>query len=321
MNSSALMQESTDFPAVQGCRLETLQVNVGYLCNQRCMHCHVDAAPGRQEMMDAATAGQVLSFLASSGVRTLDLTGGAPELNPSFRRLVSAARALGIRVIDRCNLTVLEEAGLEDLAEFLASHGVEIIASMPCYLEENVDQQRGKGVYASSIRMLKKLNSLGYGVEGAGLVLNLVYNPLGPSLPPAQPDLEEDYRRELGERHGILFNRLFTITNMPINRFGLYLASLGQFRDYMNLLRCAHRDENVGSVMCQALVNVDWRGYLYNCDFNRSLDLPLQLEGRGRVHISELSSLGSGPWPIVVGEHCYGCTAGQGSSCGGALTG
>ena len=320
MNSLPLIQELTDFPAIRGYRLETLQVNVGYLCNQRCMHCHVDAAPERREIMDAATAEHVISFLASSGVRTLDLTGGAPELNPSFRRMVSAARSLGIRVIDRCNLTVLEEAGQTDLAEFLASHGAEIIASMPCYLEENVDQQRGKGVYASSIRVLKKLNSLGYGVEGTGLVLDLVYNPLGPSLPPAQSDLEEDYRRELGERHGILFNRLLTITNMPINRFGLYLASQGQFRDYMSLLRCAHRDENVVSVMCQTLINVDWRGYLYNCDFNRSLDRPLQLEGRAPVHISELSSLGSSPWPIVVGEHCYGCTAGQGSSCGGALT-
>ena len=321
MNSLPLTQESTDFPVIRGCRLETLQVNVGYLCNQRCTHCHVDAAPGRQEIMDVATAGQVLSFLASSGARTLDLTGGAPELNPSFRRLVSAARTLGMRVIDRCNLTVLEEAGQADLAEFLAYHGVEIIASMPCYLEENVDQQRGKGVYASSIRMLKKLNSLGYGVEGMDLVLNLVYNPLGPSLPPAQADLEEDYRRELGEGHGIFFNRLLTITNMPINRFGLHLASLGHFRDYMNLLRCAHRDENVGSVMCQTLINVDWRGYLYNCDFNRSLDRPLRLDDRPRVHISELPPLGSGPWPIVVGEHCYGCTAGQGSSCVGALTG
>jgi radical SAM/Cys-rich protein len=318
VNSSLLIQESTDFPLIQGLRLETLQVNVGYLCNQRCMHCHVDAAPGRREVMDAATAGQVLSFLSSSGVRTLDLTGGAPELNPSFRRLVSAARAMGMRVIDRCNLTVLEETGQEDLAEFLASHKVEIIASMPCYLEENVDQQRGKGVYASSVRMLKKLNNLGYGIDGTDLILNLVYNPLGPSLPPAQSDLEEEYRKELGERHGILFNRLLTITNMPINRFGLYLASLGRFRDYMNLLRCAHRDENVGSVMCQTLINVDWRGYLYNCDFNRSLDRPLRLDERPRVHISELPPLG-GPWPIVVGEHCYGCTAGQGSSCGGAL--
>jgi radical SAM/Cys-rich protein len=315
------MKESTDFPAIRGCRLETLQVNVGYLCNQQCMHCHVDAAPGRREIMDVATVEQILSFLASSGVRTLDLTGGAPELNPSFRRMVSGARALGIRVIDRCNLTVLEEAGQEELAEFLASHGVEIIASMPCYLEENVDQQRGKGVYASSIRVLKKLNSLGYGLEGTGLVLNLVYNPLGPSLPPTQSELEEDYRRELGERHGILFNRLFTITNMPINRFGRHLVALGQFRDYMNLLRCAYRDENIGTVMCQTLVNVDWRGYLYNCDFNRSLDLPLRMEGRARIHISELSSLGSGPWHVVVGEHCYGCTAGQGSGCGGALTG
>jgi radical SAM/Cys-rich protein len=320
VNRLPLIEESTDFPAIQGCRLETLQVNVGYLCNQRCMHCHVDAAPERREIMDAATAGQVLSFLASSRVRTLDLTGGAPELNPSFRTLVSAASALGIRVIDRCNLTVLEEPGQEDLAEFLAHHGVEIIASMPCYLEENVDQQRGKGVYVSSVRMLKKLNSLGYGVDGTGLILNLVYNPLGPFLPPAQSELEEEYRRELGERHGIVFNRLLTITNMPIQRFGLHLVTLGQFDEYMDLLRCAHRDENVGSVMCQTLVNVDWQGYLYNCDFNRSLDRPLRLDERPRVHISELPPLGNGPWPIVVGEHCYGCTAGQGSSCGGALT-
>ncbi len=321
MSGLALLQDSTDFPAIQGHRLETLQVNVGHLCNQQCMHCHVDAGPGRQEIMSADTAEQVLSFLAASGVSTLDLTGGAPELNPSFRRLVSAARALGVRVIDRCNLTVLEDASRVGVAEFLTSHKVEIIASMPCYLEENVDMQRGKGVYASSIRVLKKLNSLGYGLEGTDLVLNLVYNPLGPFLPPAQSELEQDYRRELGERHGVVFNRLLTITNMPIHRFGLHLVTLGQFREYMSLLRCAHRDENVGSVMCQTLVNVDWRGYLYNCDFNRSLDLPLQLEGRSRARISEISSLGNGSWPIVVGEHCYGCTAGQGSSCGGALTG
>ncbi len=317
--NSPLLRESTDFPAIHGYDLETLQVNVGYLCNQRCMHCHVDAAPGRPEVMDSATAAQVLSFLESSGVRTLDLTGGAPELNPSFKDLVSGARSLGTRVVDRSNLTVLEERGQQGLAEFLASLGVEIVASMPCYLEENVDRQRGKGVYASSIRVLKKLNGLGYGVEGTGLVLNLVYNPLGPCLPPAQSDLEQDYRRELGERHGIRFNRLLTITNMPINRFSLYLASQGQFVEYMNLLRGTHRAENVGSVMCQTLINVDWRGYLYNCDFNRSLDLPLRLDERLRLHISELSSLGSASWPIVVGEHCYGCTAGQGSSCGGAL--
>jgi radical SAM/Cys-rich protein len=262
---------------------------------------------------------QVLAFLAASGAGALDLTGGAPELNPHFRHLVARARSLGARVIDRCNLTVLEEDGQEDLADFLAANGVEIVASLPCYTEELVDRQRGEGVYGKSIRAIRRLNALGYGREGTGLVLNLVYNPQGPSLPPPQDRLEADYRRILGEAFGIAFNGLFTIANMPIQRFGSTLVSKGQFNAYMQLLRGAHRDENLDGVMCRSLVSVDWRGYLYDCDFNQMLGLALRVAGRPRLHVANAIGRDLEGAGIAVRDHCYGCTAGQGSSCGGAL--
>jgi radical SAM/Cys-rich protein len=316
MHSILPLVEVTDFPPITRRRLETLQVNVGYRCNQSCVHCHVNAGPTRTEQMDVATMDEVVAFLAQSGVRTLDVTGGAPELNPHFRDLVIRARALGVHVIDRCNLTVLEQPGQEDLADFLAAHAVEVVASLPCYLEHNVERQRGRGVFAASIRSLLKLNRLGYGAE---LALNLVYNPQGPVLPPPQCELEADYRNRLRDDYGISFNRLYVLTNMPIQRFGSMLVSKGQFEAYLALLKNAYQPENLTSVMCRSLLSVDWRGYLYDCDFNQMLDLPLAWEGRGRTHLRELVGRDLSGRPITVKDHCYGCTAGQGSSCGGAL--
>jgi radical SAM/Cys-rich protein len=308
-----------EFPPLARRRIDTLQVNVGYRCNQSCVHCHVGASPQRTEEMAGETVDLVVAVLAHRHISTLDITGGAPELNPHFRRLVRVARDLGVRVIDRCNLTILEVAGQEDLAEFLKLEQVEIVASLPCYLADNVDRQRGKGVFESSIRGLRRLNALGYGSDGTGLILNLVYNPQGPSLPPPQEALEADYRRELGDKFGVVFNRLFTLANMPIQRFGSTLISKGEFDRYMGLLRQAHRDDNLDSVMCRDLVSVDWRGYLYDCDFNQMLDLPLTRTDGARRRLEDLLTDGLDHNPIQVAGHCYGCTAGQGSSCGGAL--
>ncbi|MEZ5660252.1 MAG: arsenosugar biosynthesis radical SAM protein ArsS [Burkholderiaceae bacterium] len=303
----------SSFPRLQRRKVSTLQVNLGYLCNQSCVHCHVNAGPNRREQMSADTIEQVLSFARRAKVSLLDLTGGAPELNPRFKHLVREARSAGIDVIDRCNLTVLHEPGQEDTAEFLAAQSVRITASLPCYLEDNVDAQRGKGVFEKSIESLRRLNALGYGDT---LELNLVYNPQGPSLPPAQAELEQDYRRFLGERFGIRFSHLFTLANMPIQRFGSTLISKGQFDGYMQLLRNAHRDDNLESVMCRDLISVDWQGDVYDCDFNQMLGLPL---GAGASHISTLEPAGLTGAPVTVRDHCFGCTAGQGSSCGGAL--
>jgi radical SAM/Cys-rich protein len=308
-----------EFPPLARRRIDTLQVNVGYRCNQSCVHCHVGASPQRTEEMASETVDLVVAVLAHRRISTLDITGGAPELNPHFRRLVRAARDLGVRVIDRCNLTILEAAGQQDLAPFLKLEQVEIVASLPCYLADNVDRQRGKGVFESSIRGLQRLNALGYGRDGTGLILNLVYNPQGPALPPPQDALEADYRRELGDKFGIVFNRLFTLANMPIQRFGSTLISKGEFDRYMGLLQHAHRDDNLDSVMCRDLVSVDWRGYLYDCDFNQMLDLPLTGADGARRRLEDLLNDDLDHNPIQVAGHCYGCTAGQGSSCGGAL--
>ena len=321
MHATLPLLEVSDFPALRRERLETLQVNLGYKCNQTCVHCHVNAGPTRTEQMDRETVQTVLRYLEASGVGTLDITGGAPELNPHFRELVERARALGAHVIDRCNLTVLEEPGQEDLAEFLARERVEVTASLPCYTKELVDRQRGKGAYESSIRALKRLNEIGYGGPGSGLALNLVYNPQGASLPPEQEKLEADYKRELGERFGIRFNRLYTLANMPIARFGSTLVSRGQFNAYMKLLQGSFREENLSAVMCRALISVDWQGYVYDCDFNQMLGLPLRIAGRSRVRLADLNGRDLAGNPIVVKDHCFGCTAGQGSSCGGALNG
>ncbi|KPJ87401.1 MAG: radical SAM protein [Gammaproteobacteria bacterium SG8_11] len=312
--------EDSDFPAIKRAKLTTLQVNLGYVCNQQCLHCHVNAGPKRTEAMTKEIIDQVLRFMQTSDVSLLDLTGGAPELNPHFRYLVESTRALNIQVMDRCNLTVLNEPGQEDLAEFLAAHHVEITASLPCYLEENVDKQRGKGVFDGSLQGLRKLNNLGYGVEGSGLMLNLVYNPVGPYLPPSQYTLQADYKKHLGENYGVQFNQLFTITNMPIQRFGSTLVSKGQFEEYMQLLRNAYQETNLASVMCRSLISIDWQGYVYDCDFNQMLKLPATVSNKPKTHIAELIGANLEGLPIVVMDHCYGCTAGQGSSCGGALS-
>jgi len=310
--------ERSDFPSIRRRRLETLQVNVGYKCNQSCLHCHVNAGPTRTEQMSREIVDIVVAFLAAAEIPTVDVTGGAPELNPHFRQLVERARGLGVHVMDRCNLTVLEEPGQEDLAEFLARHDVEVVASLPCYLEENVDRQRGSGVFEASIRSLQRLNSLGYGRRGT-LRLNLVYNPQGPVLPPAQAPLETDYRRHLANRYGVTFDHLYVLTNMPIQRFGSTLVSKGQFEDYVALLKSAYQPQNLDSVMCRSLLSVDWQGYVYDCDFNQMLSLPLVWRGQRATHLSELMRADLTENEIVVKDHCFGCTAGQGSSCGGAL--
>ena len=309
----------TSFPPVRRTRLATLQVNVGYRCNQSCLHCHVNAGPKRTEEMSGRTAGEIVEFMKVSGVSVLDITGGAPELNPNFRFLVEAAVDYGAKVIDRCNLTILLEPGQEDLAGFLAARRVDVVASLPCYLDENVDRQRGRGVFDASIVGLRRLNALGYGDEDAGLSLDLVFNPQGPVLPPAQPELERTYKAELGRRFGVRFNRLLTLANMPIGRFGSTLISKGRFAGYLDMLRAAHVETNLEHVMCRHTVNVDWEGYVYDCDFNQMLGLPMRFNGSPRSHITDLASAGLEGRPIAVREHCYGCTAGQGSSCGGAL--
>jgi radical SAM/Cys-rich protein len=307
-----------EFPALGRGRLETLQANLGYKCNQTCVHCHVNAGPSRTEMMERETVDSVLDFLRATGVAILDITGGAPELNPHFRYLVREARRVGTKVIDRCNLTVLWQPGQQDLGQFLAGERVEIIASLPCYLEDNVDRQRGDGVFESSIRALQQLNALGYGKPGGELPLHLVYNPQDPSLPPSQGKLEHDYKASLAQ-YGVEFNHLFALANMPIQRFGSTLVSKGQFGAYMRLLKDAYRAQNLETVMCRNLLSVDWQGNVYDCDFNQMLGLPLVVNGKHRTKLKELVGHDLEGNPIVVRDHCFGCTAGQGSSCGGAL--
>lgn len=324
MHDTLPLLEKTRFPAINRTRLDTLQVNLGYQCNQSCLHCHVNAGPNRTEMMDAAMLALIPQVLVARNIGTLDLTGGAPELNDGFRELVRAARALGVHVIDRCNLTILFEPGQEDLAQFLADQQVEIVASMPCYSAANVDKQRGAGVFDKSIAALKQLNALGYGKPGqagqpgSGLKLNLVYNPQGPSLPPEQQRLQADYKRELQAHFGIVFNALFALTNMPIQRFGSTLVSKGTFDTYMALLKGSFQPENLAGVMCRNTVSVDWQGWLSDCDFNQQLGLPLGTSGLRR-HLRDLLKIDLQAQPIRVAGHCFGCTAGQGSSCGGAL--
>ena len=317
---SKLNPNATDFPRLQRKRLQILQVNLGYLCNQSCTHCHVNAGPNRTEVMTSDTVDAVIDFLDENQVKRLDLTGGAPELKPYFRHLVIAARALNVEVIDRCNLTVLLETGQEDLAEFLASQEVEIVASLPCYSEENVNSQRGKGVFHDSIMALRQLNRLGYGDANSGLQLNLMYNPIGPFLPPSQKALEVDYRQHLDDRYGVQFSQLFTLVNMPIQRFGSTLVSKGEFEDYMTLLRDNFSAENLSRVMCRELISVDWQGFVYDCDFNQMLGLPLLIDGNKRPHIRDIRPVNLEGRSIGVADHCYGCTAGSGSSCGGELT-
>jgi radical SAM/Cys-rich protein len=312
--------EHTDFPAINRHALEILQVNLGYLCNLSCTHCHVNAGPKRTELMNKATVDLVLDFIKKENIHTLDLTGGAPEMNPHFTYLVTQARAMDVTVIDRCNLVILEEPGFEEMTEFLAANKVVITASLPCYLEDNVDKQRGKGTFNTSLSALKKLNSLGFGQADSSLQLNLVFNPQGINLPPEQKALEKAYKEHLQANYGIVFNKLFALTNLPIQRFGSMLISKGLFNEYMQLLKDNYRQENLSGVMCRNTLSVDWQGFVYDCDFNQMLQLPLGANPASKTHLSELINPSSLPGsPITVRQHCYGCTAGQGSSCGGAL--
>jgi len=311
---------NSDFPAISRKPLAVLQVNLGYLCNLSCVHCHVNAGPKRTEMMSRETIEQVLVLAEAANIHTLDLTGGAPEMHPDFRYLVRAARDRGIEVIDRCNLTILEEPEYADLAVFLAAQQVNIVASLPCYLEENVDKQRGKGVFRDSLTALQRLNKLGYGQPGSELQLNLVFNPQDAVLPPDQHNLEQAYKQHLQQHYGIVFNRLYVIANMPIKRFGSMLISQGRFNGYLTLLKDNFRADNLDNLMCLDTISIDWHGYVYDCDFNQMLDLPLGALAQPKVHIRDLLQVQLlSDAPIATAAHCYGCTAGQGSSCGGAL--
>jgi radical SAM/Cys-rich protein len=298
--------------------VDTLQVNVGKLCNQACKHCHVDASPTRKEIMTRTTAEAVLEVIRRFRIPQLDITGGAPELNPSFRWLVREARELSTHVIVRHNLTVMFERGQEDLPEFFRDHAVEIVSSLPYFLEEQTDNQRGHGVFSKSIDALRRLNSVGYGQEGSGLILNLVYNPVGAFLPPAQASIEADFKRELSKRYGLIFNSLYTITNMPINRFLDYLRRSGNEEHYMRKLVQAFNVNTINGLMCRNLVSVDWTGRLYDCDFNQMLELPITHELPQMIQNFDPAIFAGRR--IMTGSHCFGCTAGAGSSCGGAVT-
>ena len=323
MHDTWPLLRDSDFPPIRRDRLDTLQLNLGYLCNLSCIHCHVAAGPRRTELMDRETMALALRVAERHGVRNLDVTGGSPEMNPHFRWLVAEARGAGLHVMDRLNPTIMQEPGYQWVGGFLAEHRVEAIASLPCHSQANVDEQRGQGVFEASIRALQSLNALGYGHAGSGLVLNLVYNPNGAFLPPDQQQLQADYTRLLHDNFGIVFNQLFALANMPIQRYGSWLLSKGHFATYMATLKGAHHDDNIDGVMCRSLVSVDYQGYLYDCDFNQMLHLPLGADepvaaGQDRPHLRDLLA---GPLTrrIATAEHCYGCTAGQGSSCGGAL--
>jgi radical SAM/Cys-rich protein len=316
MLDSAPYLQNSDFPRITRNALSVLQVNLGYLCNLSCTHCHVNAGPKRIELMDKKTVDQVLAFIDKQGIHTLDLTGGAPEMNPHFRYLVEQARLRNVKVIDRCNLVILLEDGYSDLAEFLAQQQVEIVASLPCYLQDNVDKQRGKGTFAKSITALQQLNALGYGqANGSLIILNLVFNPQGASLPPPQQALEQAYKQHLSQQYGIVFNQLYALTNLPIQRFGSVLLSKGQFDDYLTLLKTNFNPAALDHVMCRTTLSVDWQGFVYDCDFNQMLRLPLG--AKQRTHITEVSELQG--QQIATLQHCYGCTAGQGSSCTGSI--
>lgn len=295
-------------------RTEILQINVGKLCNLTCTHCHVNAGPKRREIMTRGTVDRILSWLAATEIPTVDLTGGAPEMLPDFRYLITRLRELDRRIIDRCNLTILLEPGYEGVAEFLAQNNVEIVASMPCYSPENVNAQRGDGVFDASIKALQKLNALGYGTQ---LALDLVYNPVGANLPGPQAELEADYKRELASHFGIEFRHLFTITNLPVSRFASYLRHNGQYESYMELLVQAFNPSTVAGLMCRNTISVGWQGEVYDCDFNQQLGL--QWKNGKPLFLWDIDAGMLEGRAIAMGEHCFGCTAGAGSSCGGAV--
>ena len=307
------------FPKLKRDYLEILQINLGYKCNQACSHCHVNASPSRTEMMSDEIIRLIPKVITSKNIKLLDITGGAPEIHPKFKELVTEVRKLDVEVMDRCNLTILKESGYENLGEFLASNKVQITASLPCYLKDNVDKQRGVGVFEKSIQALKELNNFGYGKKDSGLILNLIYNPGTPQLPPSQKELEDIYRKELKNRYDISFTNLYVLANMPINRYANYLNQIGKLNAYNKLLEDNHNPNNLNSVMCKTTLSVDWRGYLYDCDFNQQLGINTS----GNIkHLNDLliSSTSLNNNPITIGDHCFGCTAGAGSSCGGELS-
>jgi radical SAM/Cys-rich protein len=305
------------FSRLRSLELLTLQVNVGKLCNQACKHCHVDAGPTRTEVMTRETADSVLDAVRRFRIPTVDITGGAPELNPNFERLVAQSHEAGARVMVRHNLTVQFVEGKERLPQFFREHRVEVIASLPYFLEQQTDAQRGLGVFDKSIAAMRRLNEVGYGHEASGLALNLVYNPVGAYLPPDQSSIERDFKRELFSRHGLRFNRLYTITNMPINRFLSYLRRSGNYERYMQKLVTSFNPATVEGLMCRTMVSVGWDGRLYDCDFNQMIEMPLA-DGMPRT-IEDLDPARLTRRQISTGNHCYGCTAGAGSSCGGAV--
>jgi radical SAM/Cys-rich protein len=299
--------------------IDVLQVNLGKYCNQACIHCHVEAGPTRNESMSRQTVDAVLRFLSSTTIPSLDITGGAPELNPSFDYLIESAARLGRHIMDRCNLTVIFEPGKDYLPDFFKHHKVELICSLPCYSRENVDRQRGKGSFDLSIRALQALNSIGYGYENSGLLLNLVYNPVGPHLPPPQKKLEQDYRTKLGSDFGIVFNHLFCLTNVPITRYAMHLRLRGEYESYAKLLADNFNVATLDQVMCRTLVSVGWDGSIYDCDFNQMIHLPIRDAEGKPLTISSLNVDQLFSRTITTGNHCYACTAGRGSSCGGSL--
>lgn len=307
------------FPSINRDELTTLQVNLGYRCNQTCIHCHVNAGPNRKEMMSSKNIRLIPEVIKNYQISCLDLTGGAPELHPSFKDLVYSVKNLGVEIIDRCNLTILNEPGHEGLSEFLAENKVTIIASLPCYIEENVDSQRGKGVFERSISALKYLNTLGYGQVHSGLILNLIYNPTGPELPPDQKKLEDTYRDKLKDLYNINFTNLYTLTNMPINRFKNYLIANGAFSDYQSLLEVSYNPQNLGNVMCKNLLSVNWEGHLFDCDFNQQLNMGTLGKPSNLNDLLTYKTIWRNK-SINVDAHCFGCTAGNGSSCGGSLS-
>lgn len=298
--------------------IQTLQINLGKLCNQACHHCHVEAGPNRSEIMNEKTIDKIIELIKSSNnLKTIDLTGGAPEMNPHFKKLVTVAHTMNLEIIDRCNLTIFFEEGCEDLPLFLKEKKVHVVASLPCYTKDNVDKQRGRGVFEKSIEGLKLLNSLGFGINGTGLILDLVYNPGGAFLPGNQEKLQTDYKRELKEFFNLEFNQLYTITNMPIKRFLDDLNRQKKYDDYMNLLVNNFNPTAANSVMCKSLISIGWDGQIYDCDFNQMLEIPFNNKKISIWDINQLNDLNN---KIALADHCYGCTAGAGSSCGGALT-
>jgi radical SAM/Cys-rich protein len=318
MHDTLPLLNNDKFPRIHRGKVETLQINLGYLCNQACLHCHVNAGPTRKEQMTLDTIEEIVQLIDNVKPKMVDLTGGAPELNVHFKYLVTQITKRRISIIDRCNLTILSEPGQEDLTQFLSNHKVIVTASLPCYSEENVNSQRGDGVFERSIDGLRQLNGAGYGKGNPDLQLHLVYNPIGASLPPPQKTLEKEYKQHLSENYEVSFDSLLTITNMPIKRFGSTLISRGEFGSYLQLLESSYQEKNLESVMCKTLLSIDWEGYVYDCDFNQMLGLPFG-DKEKKIHVRDLKMGELDGNPIAVRDHCFGCTAGNGSSCSGAM--